>query len=68
MKVIVYPTRNYIEERDIKDKVAVVIDVLRATSTIITALYNGCKEVIPTDEYRRGSKAFKKLRIKAPLF
>lgn len=50
MKVIVYPTRNYIEERDIKDKVAVVIDVLRATSTIITALYNGCKEVIPTDE------------------
>lgn len=50
MKVIVYPTRHYVEERDIKDKVAVVIDVLRATSTIITALYNGCKEVIPLAE------------------
>ena len=50
MNIIVYPTRNYIEERQLKDKVAVVIDVLRATSTIITALYNGCKEVIPADE------------------
>lgn len=50
MKVTVYATRNNVEERDIKNKVAVVIDVLRATSTIITALYNGCKEVIPTDD------------------
>lgn len=50
MRISVYPTRHYIEDRDIKDKVAVVIDVLRATSTIITALYNGCKEVIPMAE------------------
>ncbi len=50
MKINVYPTRHYIEDRDIKEKVAVVIDVLRATSTIITALYNGCKEVIPMAE------------------
>lgn len=50
MNIRVYPTRRYIEERDIKDKVVVVVDVLRATSTIITALYNGCKEVIPVAE------------------
>ncbi|HZJ83375.1 MAG TPA: 2-phosphosulfolactate phosphatase [Clostridia bacterium] len=50
MRVSVYPTRRSIDERDIKDRVAVVIDVLRATSTIITALYNGCKEIIPMVE------------------
>ncbi|NMA96216.1 MAG: 2-phosphosulfolactate phosphatase [Clostridiales bacterium] len=59
MKIIVYPTRHYIEERDIKDKVAVVIDVLRATSTIITALYNGCKEVIPMAEIEEAVKISK---------
>ena len=30
-------------------KTTVVVDVLRATSTIVTALYNGAKEVIPVD-------------------
>lgn len=30
--------------------IAVVIDVLRATSTIVTALHNGCVEVIPVAE------------------
>ncbi|MFU0800595.1 MAG: 2-phosphosulfolactate phosphatase [Xylanivirga thermophila] len=47
MTVDVYPTRDSVIEKEIKDKVVVVVDVLRATSTIITALYNGCKEVIP---------------------
>ncbi len=50
MKISVFPTRHSVEDRDTKGKVAVVIDVLRATSTIITALYNGCKEVIPMAE------------------
>ena len=30
-------------------KTVIVVDVLRATSTIITALMNGCKEVIPVE-------------------
>lgn len=34
---------------DISDSIVVIIDVLRATSTIATALYNGAKEVIPVD-------------------
>lgn len=59
MKISVYPTRHYIEDRDIKDKVAVVIDVLRATSSIITALYNGCKEVIPMAEIEEAVKISK---------
>lgn len=32
---------------DISDSIVVIIDVLRATSTIATALYNGAKSVIP---------------------
>jgi len=31
----------------VKDKTVVVVDVLRATSTIVTALANGAKEVVP---------------------
>lgn len=35
---------------DVKDTIVVVIDVLRATSTIATALYNGAAAVIPVDD------------------
>lgn len=38
---------------DVNNTVVVVIDVLRATSTIATALYNGAKEVIPVDTVER---------------
>jgi 2-phosphosulfolactate phosphatase len=34
---------------DVSNSIVVVIDVLRATSTIVTALYNGAKSVIPVD-------------------
>lgn len=34
---------------DITSSVVVIIDVLRATSTIATVLYNGAKEIIPVD-------------------
>ena len=35
---------------DVKDTIVVVIDVLRATSTIATALYNGADAVLPVDD------------------
>lgn len=38
---------------DVKNTIVVVIDILRATSTIATALYNGAKEVIPVDSVER---------------
>ena len=38
---------------DISDSIVVIIDVLRATSTITTALYNGAKSVIPVDSVSR---------------
>jgi 2-phosphosulfolactate phosphatase len=34
---------------DVSSSIVVIIDVLRATSTIATALYNGAKEIIPVD-------------------
>lgn len=38
---------------DLRDAVVVVIDVLRATSTMATALYNGAKEIIPVDSVEK---------------
>ena len=35
---------------EVKDTIVVVIDVLRATSTIATALYNGAGAVVPVDD------------------
>ncbi|WP_276479582.1 2-phosphosulfolactate phosphatase [Paraflavitalea pollutisoli] len=38
---------------DLNNTIVVIIDVLRATSTIATALYNGAKCVIPVDSVAR---------------
>src|SRR4029453_3535353 len=38
---------------DVINSIVVIIDVLRATSTIATALYNGAKCVIPVDSVSR---------------
>ena len=47
MEVDIIISADYIREDIIKDKIVVVIDMLRATSVITTAIMNGCKEVIP---------------------
>lgn len=47
MKIDVIISADYIDSEALKGKVAVVIDMLRATSVITTALYNGAKKVIP---------------------
>jgi len=47
MKIDVIISANDIKEEKIKGKTVVVIDMLRATSVITTALNNGCKKVIP---------------------
>src|SRR5688572_28901646 len=38
---------------NVRDCIVVVIDILRATSTIATALYNGAKEIIPVDSVEK---------------
>lgn len=38
---------------EVKNTIVVVIDVLRATSTIATALYNGASAVVPVDDINK---------------
>lgn len=47
MKVDVVVSADYVDEELLAHKVVVVIDVLRATSVITTALANGARRVIP---------------------
>ncbi len=47
MKVEIIFTVDEVKDRSLKRKTAVVIDTLRATSTIVTALYNGADVVEP---------------------
>jgi 2-phosphosulfolactate phosphatase len=46
-------------QRDLRGTICVVFDVLRATSTFVTALHNGAKAVIPVGEISE-ALAFKK--------
>lgn len=45
MNIKLWPTVDFIREEELQGKVAVVIDVLRATSVITTALHNGALDV-----------------------
>jgi 2-phosphosulfolactate phosphatase len=47
MKINVLFSHNNYDELFFASKTSVVIDVLRASSTIVTALHNGAKEIIP---------------------
>lgn len=47
MKLELVPTVDAISGIDLKGKLVIIIDVLRATSVITTALNNGAREVIP---------------------
>lgn len=47
MLVEVLPTLESITENKLKGRIAIVVDVLRATSTMVTALAHGCREIIP---------------------
>jgi 2-phosphosulfolactate phosphatase len=38
---------------DVRDSIVVVIDILRATSTIATALFNGARSIIPVDSVEK---------------
>ena len=62
MNIDIIISADHIEESLLRDKVVVVIDMLRATSVITTAFMNGCKEVIPyltVEEVREKSTEFK---------
>lgn len=56
MNIEVFLTSNGLEEDDIRDRTVVVIDVLRACSTIATALHNGARAVVPVLDMAQASK------------
>jgi 2-phosphosulfolactate phosphatase len=50
VNISVYLSQSLVaDELILKDKNVVIIDVLRASSTILTALVNGAKEIIPAE-------------------
>lgn len=60
MNIDVIISADNIDESKVKDKVVIVIDMLRATTVITTAFMNGCREVIPCltvdDALKEGKK------------
>ena len=58
MNISVISTAQQCQDSDFSGKVAVVIDVLRATSVIITALANGARSVIPVLTVEEAEKCF----------
>ena len=70
MKVDVIISADHIKEEYLQDKVVVVIDMLRATSVITTALANGAKKVIPiltVEEAFKMKDSLRKKNIEALL-
>lgn len=58
MKIQTVIAAQYSEDVDFGGKIAVVIDVLRATSVITTALANGARSVIPVMTVEESEKLF----------
>ncbi len=56
MKIDCYFTPGPVDELALRERSVVVIDVLRASSTIITALGNGAREVIPASTVESAMK------------
>ncbi len=52
----VFYSLHSFQEDELRDKTVIVIDVLRASSSIVTALMNGAKAVIPVGDMGEASK------------
>ena len=58
MRITIIPTAQQAQGIDFSGKTAIVIDVLRATSVITTALDNGAREVIPVRTVEEAESLF----------
>lgn len=52
----VFSSAQAFQEEDLRGKTAVIVDVLRASSSIVNALQNGAKGVIPVEDMGAASK------------
>jgi len=48
MQVSVCTSSKYFKPGELSDKTAVIVDLLRASSTMVVAIQNGCDRIIPT--------------------
>ncbi len=55
MNVEVFLTSNNVTEQDVQDRVVVVVDVLRTSTTIASALKNGARAVVPAADMGEAS-------------
>jgi 2-phosphosulfolactate phosphatase len=66
LEVILTPAElPALQQRDLRATACVVFDVLRATSTFVTALHNGAKAIIPVSEISE-ALAFRKSKVQSP--
>lgn len=61
MKIDIITTCDHVTPELVKNKTVIVIDVLRATSVIISALKNGAKSVVPVTSVEEALETKKKL-------
>ena len=55
-KIDVFYSAHAFQAEDLRDKTAIVVDVLRATSSIVTAIHNGAKGVVAVEDMGDASK------------
>jgi len=60
LKYDVIATADCVDEENAAGKTVVVLDILRATSTIVTALGFGCREIIPVETIAEAMDAKRK--------
>ncbi|HEX9975069.1 MAG TPA: 2-phosphosulfolactate phosphatase [bacterium] len=65
--VNLYLSSAEIRSEDVRDSIAVVIDVLRASTSIVTALHNGARSVIPVAKVETARSLAVKLRDRSVL-
>lgn len=63
-KLEVFSAATSFQEDELRGKTVVMIDVLRASSTIVTALANGAKGVIPVADMGTGSRMYQNMDSK----
>lgn len=59
LKIDLFLSQSEIQRSQISDQLVVIIDVLRASTSMITALANGCKAIISVSEIDKAKKLAK---------
>ena len=68
LNLTTFPTYKHVNKTDFYKKTAIVIDVLRASSTITAALDNGCKDIVPVKKIGDAFAAKNAIKDGKPVF